>query len=301
MEILKQKRSSKRSVKRASWEFEPGTEVGPGRSAVKLLGGGDRYEAWLGWDEHLATTVVLKLLRPDQVGDERARRSITREAGTLRALAHPGIVRCFGADTDAERPYLVLEFLDGPRLSTLLRRFGPLTPEQLVSLALEVTSALRYMHAEGLVHLDVKPQNLIMSAPPRVIDLSIARPIETVAAIAAPLGTPAYMAPEQADVALVSTIGPWTDVWGLGAALYEAANGHRPFRRAPKGEPLAQLTEEPAPFHRRVPPELAGVLRACLEREPGNRPQLADVAEACEELLPSARDVAQRRLRRRMR
>jgi serine/threonine protein kinase len=152
--------------RRDSWAFEPGTPLRDGRAAIRLLGGGDRFEGRLGWDEHLCAAVVLKLLPPDQTRSERARRAIAREAAVLRRLAHPYIVRLLDADVEGESPYLVLEFLDGPRLSTLIRRFGLLSHEQLVPLALELGSALAYMHKERQLHLDVKPGN-IMRAPPR--------------------------------------------------------------------------------------------------------------------------------------
>ncbi len=290
------------SARAASWGFAPGTDLGEGRAAVRLLGGGDRYEAWLGWDDHLCSPVVLKIVRPDQVDDPRARSAAGREAAVLRGLAHPGIVRCFGADLDGPRPYLVLEFLDGPRLSTLLRRYGPLTHEQLVPLATELGSALAYLHHEGLVHLDVKPQNLIMGAPPRLIDLSIARPISESDRLTGPLGTEAYMAPEQCDVGLLPTIGPATDVWGLGATLYEAANGHRPFpRRDGPGAPYPQLSCAPAPFHPRVPAVLRAAIAACLATDPRDRPTLGELMDAVEALQADARDVALSRLRRRVR
>lgn len=289
------------ATREVSWAFTAGAEISGTRTAVRLLGGGDRYEAWLGWDDHLASPVVLKMLRPDHIDSDRARRGIAREAAMLRSLAHPGIVRCFGSDTDCARPYLVLEFLDGPRLSTLLRRFGPLSPEQLVPLALELSSALRYMHNERLVHLDVKPQNMIMGAPPRLIDLSIARPIEALGSISAPLGTAAYMAPEQADATRLSEIGPWTDVWGVGATLYEAANGYRPFPRGVAGEPVTQLSRDPLPSHDRVPRLVTDVILGCLSRNPADRPSLVDLADVFESVLPDARDAALRRLRRRVR
>jgi eukaryotic-like serine/threonine-protein kinase len=286
---------------RASWDFEPGTHIGNGRAAIRLLGGGERYEAWLGWDDHLCAPVVLKLLRPDQVDVERARRAIAREAGVLHGLAHPGIVRCFGADTDGERPYLVLEFLDGPRLSTLIRRYGPLTHEQLVPLALEMASALAYLHNERQLHLDVKPQNLIMGAPPKLIDLSIARRFDEVQRLSGALGTDAYMAPEQCLPELLPTIGPWTDVWGLGATLYEAANGTRPFRKRRGEERHPQLDEPPAPFHPRVPAPVRSIIAACLDREPSARPGLGALMDAFDPLVPAARDEALKRLRRRVR
>ncbi len=284
-----------------SWAFEPGAQVAEGRTAVRLMGGGDRFEAWFGWDDHLSAPVVLKMLRRDQIDSTRARQAMRREAATLRRLAHPAIVRLFDEDTIGEWPYLMLEFLDGPRLSTLVRRFGALSHEQLVPLGLEIGSALAYMHNEGLVHLDVKPQNVIMGAPPRLIDMSIARRQDELAALSGPMGTEAYMAPEQAIDGSLSGSGPWSDVWGLGATLYEAANGHRPFRRAGPGEAATQLTEDPRPYHPRVPTVLRDLLSRCLQREPSARPSIQQLSDELETLLPASREEAIKRLRRRVR
>jgi serine/threonine protein kinase len=278
-----------------------GTVLDEGRFVLRLLGGGDRCEAWLGWDDGLHAPVVLKILRPDRLANERARAAVEREAATLQAVAHPGIVRCFDARLDGPRPYLVLEFLDGPRLSTLVRRYGPLSAEQIVPLGLEIGSALAYLHDRGIVHLDVKPQNVIMGAPPRLIDLSIATAIDELATLHGPLGTDAYMAPEQCLEDGYREAGPATDVWGFGATLYEAADGDRPFRKRVGKEPHPQLSEPPKPLHPRVPDVLAELISACLDRDPMARPPLPAVMDALDALAPNAHEVALRRLRRRVR
>ena len=282
-------------------DLRPGDAVAEGRVVIRRLGGGDRYEAWLGWDDHLAAPVVIKVLRAGQADDGRARTAIAREAAHLARLAHPVVVRSFGADLDGPRPYLVLESLDGPRLSTLIRRYGPLSPEQLVSLAVAIASALSYLHHEEVVHLDVKPQNLIMGVPPRLIDLGIARRYADLPRLRGPLGTDAYMAPEQCREEDLERIGPASDVWGLGATLYEAANGFRPFRKRERGEPHPQLTEAPRPFHARVPPPLRDVIGACLRVDPDARTSLDELMGTFDELAPGAQEVAIRRLRRRTR
>lgn len=99
----------------------------------------------------------------------------------LDRLAHPALVRGFGGVLDGERPHLLLEHVEGPTLERLLRRHGPLPLEQLLPLALHVVAALQFMAAERIAHLDVKPGNIVMSAPPRLIDLSIARSFEDAA------------------------------------------------------------------------------------------------------------------------
>ncbi|MGH3015789.1 MAG: protein kinase domain-containing protein, partial [Gaiellaceae bacterium] len=141
------------------WGFEEGDEIAPGRYAVRLLGGGRRYEAYLAWDDTLHALVVVKAIRPAQVGNPGTLAGMTGEAEALGSLAHPSIVRCFDAVLDGERPHVVLELLDGPRLSTLERRYG-IVVEQLLPLALQLCSALHYMAARGYSHLDVKPRNI---------------------------------------------------------------------------------------------------------------------------------------------
>jgi serine/threonine protein kinase len=281
---------------RTSWEFEEGDEIVPGRYAVELLGGGRRYEAYLAWDEQLRALVTVKALRPHLVGGPAAQAAIAREAAALQAIQHPALVRCFAAEIDGERPHLVLEFLDGPRLSTLIRRYGVIV-EQLLPLALELCSALHYVGVRGFVHLDVKPKNVIMSAPPRLIDLSVATPLDEVAALASPTGTDAYMAPEQCEPERFAQIGPASDVWGLGVTLYEAISRSLPF---PEGNDMAetpserypQLVAETRPLRADVPAPLAELILGCLAKRPQDRPtvlQIADAVEPWAARLPGAR------------
>jgi eukaryotic-like serine/threonine-protein kinase len=272
---------------RGTWGFEEGDEIVPGRHAVRLLGGGRRYEAYLAWDDDLYTLVTIKILRPNLLDHAGARDGLAGEARALQAVQHPVIVRSFGAQLDGDRPHIVLEFLDGPRLSTLIRKHGVIV-EQLLPLALEICSALHYLSTRSIVHLDVKPRNIIMSAPPRLIDLSVAMGIDEVAEIKSPIGTDAYMAPEQCLPERFAEIGPATDVWGLGVTLHEALARALPFPR-PSEEPAAtvlerypQLEAEPSRLPKDVPEALASTVWACLEKRPENRPTALDLAEALE-------------------
>ena len=274
---------------RDSWELAEGDEVAPGRHAVRHLGGGRRYEAYLVWDDELWALVVAKLLRPSLTLDPASVRALAREASALECLNHPAIVRSFGSMLDGDRPHVVLEYLDGPRLSTLIRRFGVIL-EQALPLALELCSALQYMHRRGLVHLDVKPRNVIMTAPPRLIDLSVATPIAEVANLSAPTGTDAYMAPEQCDSTRFADIGPASDVWGLGVTLYEALAKRLPFTAAEGTYP--QLVGEPEPLDADVPKAIAAAVMACLAEAPADRPTAVELAELLEPWvarLPQAR------------
>jgi len=272
-----------------SWRLEEGDEIVPGRYSVELLGGGRRYEAYLAWDDAMHALVVAKLLRPDLVEDGRSLAGLAREALALDALAHPSLVRGFGAVLGGDRPHILLEYLDGPRLSTLLRRYGVIL-EQLLPLALELCAALHYMAGRGFVHLDVKPKNVVMSAPPRLIDLSVAQPIEALAGLESQVGTDPYMAPEQCDPSRFDGLGPPADVWGLGVTLYESIAGVLPFP-APgaASDPLPgrfpQIFTAPAPLPRDMPPAVAELVLACLEPSPADRPVAGELAERIEPLV----------------
>ncbi len=177
----------------------------------------------------------------------------------------------------------MLELIEGPRLSTLIRRHG-VDLEQLLPLALNLCSVLHYLAREGVVHLDVKPRNVIMGAEPRLIDLSIARRRRRARRrCAAPVGTDAYMAPEQCEPARFGEIGPAADVWGLGATLYEAIAGRRPF--AARRERFPQLRTAPRPLPDARPAPLAAAVMACLEPRPADRPTAGELADALEPLV----------------
>ncbi len=182
---------------KASWELAEGDEIAPGRSVLKLLGGGNRYEAYLVWDERLFSPMVAKVIRPDQAEDESALRGLAREAEALDVLAHPVILRGFDSVLAPPHPHVLVEHLEGPTLRRLIKRSGTLPAEQALPLALHVASALHYMAAEGWVHLDLKPDNIVMGIPPRVIDMSLARTVERAARLSGYVGTNAYASPEQ--------------------------------------------------------------------------------------------------------
>ena len=134
-----------------------------------------------------------------------------------------------------------------------------------------------------MVHLDVKPDNVVMGAPPRLIDLSVARSVEAAGRLRQPVGTDGYMAPEQCDGAF-GPVGPPADVFGLAATLHNAVAGTRPFPRD-GDQRFPQLERGPAPLPRAVPGELAELLRAALSRCAAVRPTAAEFAAGLEPLV----------------
>jgi serine/threonine protein kinase len=282
-----------RTREHAAWGFEPGHEIAPGRSILRSLGGGSRYEVFLVWDERLFTPLAAKVLRPDQVEDEKALRDLRREAEMLDRLAHPVLVRSFDAVLDGPHPHVLIEHFDGQTLRKLIKRAGPVPLPQLLPLALNVAAAIHYLSCEEVVHLDVKPDNIVMGIPPRLIDLSVARSFERAARIGGTVGTDAYMAPEQCDTdSFPGRIGAAADVWGLAATLFHAVVGRVPFPRAKEDRyhddiavRFPQLVRDPEPLPTSVPPELAELLTAALEKDPARRPAASELAVGLEPLV----------------
>lgn len=275
-----------------SWEFEEGAEIAPGRFALKKLGGGSDYEAYVTWDDRMAFLVVAKVLRPHLVENEHALKGLVAEANALSRLNHPVIVRGFGAVTSGPRPHVLMEHLEGPHLARLIRRFGPLPLEQFVPLAINLCAAAHYLSAEGLVHLDIKPRNVVVGIPPKLIDLSVARSVSRAKRISGHVGTDLYMAPEQCEPNVHFPIGPPADVWGLGTTLYHALTGRRPFERPDDYDEddllvrFPQLSAEPErPTGKHLPPPAVDAVMACLRRTPEERPSAREVANMLEPVV----------------
>ena len=288
---------SKTQKERAAWRFEEATPIAPGRSVLKPIGGGSLYEVYLVWDEPLHSLAVAKLIRPDQVDDPEALEDLREEAEMLGRIAHPVIVRGFDAVTEGPYPHVMIEHLEGPSLRRLLKREGALSLQQVLPLALHLVGALHYLEGQGFVHLDVKPDNIIMGVPPRLIDLSIARSLERAARVRSPIGTDAYMPPEQcAPKERRGEIGPRSDVFGLGATLFHAVSGEKPFPSDPEMR-FPQLVHPPIDMPGHVPDSVAELIEEMLEPDPSDRPSAAEVAARLEPLiadLPSKLKLSRR-------
>ncbi len=275
-----------------AWGFDEGEPIVDGLGALRLLGGGERYETYLAYDVRRLTLVVVKIVRPHLVEDPHALRGLAREVDLLDRLGHPVLVRAFESVVEGPRPYVLLEHLEGPRLSSLVRRHGPLDLEQMLPLGLQLASAAHYMTVEGVAHLDIKPSNVIMGAPARLIDLSIARSLDSLPGRRHPIGTDAYMAPEQCDPADRGPITAAVDVWGIGITLHHAASGRATFATGPAvsspsgpAARFSQLARRPDSLPSRLPTAFTELVTHCLAADPRERPSAAEVATAFEVLL----------------
>lgn len=237
----------------------------------------DVYDAW--WTAG-GCRVVLKTLRPDKRRDTRSARALLREGRLLKRLSHPHIVRAY--ETFAEPwPIVVLETLRGETLAHLIeRRERRLSAVELGFLGLHVCSAVGYLHRDGILHLDIKPSNVIAEAGrAKLIDLSVAR---RPGRCPAELGTWCYMPPEQVHG---GTVGPPADIWAVGGLLFEAATGDCAFDDAADDDldyPQIVRRADPVASRRRgLPRELTRVIDRALEPDPEARPRLEEIVTAC--------------------
>jgi serine/threonine-protein kinase len=225
--------------------------------------------------------VALKRLADNLARDDDLRARFQREARLAAKLAHPNVVRVYDVGADDEgRPFIAMEYVEGETLAELVSRRGPLPPREVAELGIQACRGLAAAHDAGLVHRDVKPQNLLLRTDGvlKLGDFGVAVGLEgtrlTMAGTV--LGTAAYLAPEQARGEEVTAAA---DVYGLGAVLYELLTGSPPRNPAT----LAELTDTTAiPMPRDAPPDLARIVMQCLAAKPEARP--ASAAELAGEL-----------------
>ncbi|HKP48493.1 MAG TPA: serine/threonine-protein kinase, partial [Gemmatimonadales bacterium] len=249
------------------------------------LGGGGMSRVFLAHETALGRKVVVKVLLPELtagVNVERFRREIQLAA----QLQHPHIVPLLAAGEAEKLPYLVMPFVAGESLRARVIREGELPIPETVRILRDVVSALAYAHGFGVIHRDVKPDNVLLTGGVAVVtDFGVAKAITAssepassgLTSLGVALGTPAYMAPEQATAS--PQIDHRADLYALGAMAYELLTGQPPFAgRTAQAMLAAHLVEDPEPVERRrgaVPPQLAALVRDCLAKRPADRPQNA--------------------------
>jgi len=187
------------------------------------LRSGGMATLYIAWDTALQRRVAVKRLRPELLRDDIARIAFEAEVRTLAALRHPNIVEVFDADLDADNPYLVMELVDGQPLGTFL----PLPPSQAVDYALQVAAALAHSHAHGVIHCDIKPDNIMVdyAGHVKLLDFGLSG-VGQQHMDGAVLGSPHYIAPERV---LGSPLTPAADVYSLGIVLFQMITGVVPF------------------------------------------------------------------------
>ena len=254
----------------------------------RLVGTGGMSNVYKAKDRLLERNVALKVLHPHYGDDEEYVERFRREARAVAQLSHPHIVTVIDRGEDNGQQFIVFEYVDGENLKQLVERTGPLPARRAVQLALEVAEGLAFAHENGLVHRDVKPQNVLLTPDgnAKVTDFGIARSLDVehgVTQTGTVLGTSNYLSPEQANGQPTT---PATDVYSLGVVLYELLTGDVPFR----GEnfvavAMKHVNETPPdlPAQRPdLPMRLVVAVERALEKDPSDR--FASMAQFADEL-----------------
>src|SRR5712691_8235760 len=248
-------------------------------SLERELGRGGMGVVYLAREVRLDRLVAIKLLPPHHAGDSHLRDRFLREARTAAKLSHPHIIPIFAVDEVGAFVFFAMAYVAGETLTERVRRRGPLPPSEAGRVLREVAWALAYAHSQGLVHRDVKPDNIMLeeaTGRALVADFGIAGQVRGAAGLdgGEVIGTPEFMSPEQA---LGEHVDGRSDVYALGIVGYFALSGKLPFEAGKATEVLAKQITEPAPplasVAAAVPRRLAHAIDRCLEKDPLSRPQ----------------------------
>jgi beta-lactam-binding protein with PASTA domain/tRNA A-37 threonylcarbamoyl transferase component Bud32 len=245
----------------------------------------------------LGRTVAIKVLAPQYADDPNFVTRFRREAQAAARLSNQNLVSVFDTGSDDGVHYIVMEFVEGRTLAEFLAGGGRIMPERAIDIAMHVCVALEAAHAQGVIHRDIKPGNIMLNqrGDVKVSDFGIARvttTAETVAQTAAVLGTASYLSPEQAQG---QTVDARSDIYSLGCVLYEMVTGRAPFLGdSPVAVASKHVLEQPIPPSRLNPdvtPDLDAVILRALAKNPANRYQSAEEMRADLERLKHGRPV----------
>ena len=241
------------------------------------IASGGMADVWSATDEVLQRAVAVKVMRADSDNEEMFAKRFRDEALHSAALMHPNITTVFDYGEDDALTYLVMELVDGPSLSALLRETGAMEPDVVRSIIGQAALGLGVAHEARVVHRDVKPANILVrpDGVVKVTDFGIARALDASGhtRMGEMLGTPNYISPEQA---MGKPATGASDLYALGVVAHEMLTGSRPFDRGtPIATAMSHVNEPPPPLPEGVPDELRVVVEALLEKDPLDRPENA--------------------------
>ncbi|MCL5256652.1 MAG: protein kinase, partial [Chloroflexi bacterium] len=243
---------------------------------LEKIGDGGMAVVYLSEDILLDRQVAVKILRDQYASDERFLARFRREAKAAANLSHPNIVSIFDVGQDGDTHYIVMERIEGTSLKEVLAKEGALSAARAVRIATQVCSALGYAHRKGLVHRDIKPQNILMvhGEQVKVVDFGIAKGLTDVSLTdeGTALGTVHYLSPEQARGEPTTAL---SDLYSLGVVLYEMSTGHLPFESdTAVGVALKHIESEPElprNLNPAVPATLESIILKAMSKDPNSR------------------------------
>jgi eukaryotic-like serine/threonine-protein kinase len=259
-------------------EVSEGSVVDSRYRVLQRLGSGGMADVWLADDTHLQRRVALKVLHRRFAQDREFVERFRREAEAAAGLQHPNIVAVFDRGEFEGTYYIAMQYVEGPTLKALID--AGLTPEQSVTLIRQVLEAARFAHRNGVVHRDLKPQNVIVDPDGKAVvtDFGIARAgVSEITQTGSVMGTPHYLSPEQAQGQDVTAV---SDLYSIGVILYEALTARVPFEGesavAVAMKQVSQVPQRPSSINPQVSPALDAAVMRALEKDPGQRFQSAD-------------------------
>jgi len=254
--------------------------------AVEKIGSGGMADVYKAVDDVLGRTVAIKVLHPRYAAEPNFVARFRQEAQAAANLSHPNIVNMYDWGREGETYYIVMEYVNGTDLKSLVTQRGPLDPAKAAEYAAQVCAALSVAHGYDIIHRDIKPHNIVLTPDGtiKVMDFGIARAGNTtMTQTNSVLGTAQYISPEQAQG---KPLGPTSDLYSLGVTLYEMATGRLPFDAdTPVATALAQVNEEPVPprqIRGSIPPALEAVILRAMRKNPAER--YASAAEMRDDL-----------------
>ncbi len=251
--------------------YAAGDPLPGGLRACERLGVGHRCETWLAWSSELCSPAVVKFPRPHQLDHPRARQSLCREVAALAGNLHPGLARLYDDGTAAATPYLVFEYIDGTALDDEIDEHGAFDPADVAMIAVQLLAAARTVHARGVAHIDVKPENVMLrDGRPVLLDFGSARVIGARQPRGSLIGSPGYAAPE---LEAGEPISAAMDLYGIGVTLYESLAGEVAF------EPESAAADRPVVA---APPEseVADLVLGLMDPDPTARPEIGTALRA---------------------
>jgi len=266
-------------------------------SLERELGRGGMGVVYLAREVRLDRPVAIKLLPPSKASDPRLRERFLREARTAAKLSHPNVIPIHAVEEIGEFVFFAMAYIEGETLTERVRRRGPLAPSEAARVVRDVAWALAYAHGQGVIHRDVKPDNILLESGGRVMvaDFGIASVVAGAGGLSTGevVGTPEFMSPEQA---LGEAVDARSDLYSLGIVGYFACSGALPFEADKATDVLAKQVTEPAPplavAAPLVPRRLAQAIDRCLAKEPADRPDgPAALAEQLSRALEQRREL----------
>ncbi|MFE2536166.1 serine/threonine-protein kinase [Streptomyces sp. NPDC059371] len=248
----------------------------------RRLGAGGMGVVYLGSDRR-GQRVALKVIRPDLAEDQEFRSRFAREVSAARRIRGGCTARLVAADLEAERPWFATQYVPGPSLHDKVAEQGPLSAADVAAVGAALSEGLVAVHEAGVVHRDLKPSNILLSPKgPRIIDFGIAwaTGASTLTHVGTAVGSPGFLAPEQVRGVAVT---PATDVFALGATLAYAATQDSPFGQGSSEVMLYRVVHEEPQLHG-VPDALAPLVRACLAKDPEERPSTLQLSLRLKEI-----------------